>query len=104
MKTDQTKVFAVGRESSPTVEIDTEAAVAYVRFKSAKVARTVRHSSKWPIVTIDLDALGEVIGVEFVGVKRFDLAYLLKQVPLKASARSIARASYVAAESDPVTV
>ena len=85
------------------MEIDTEAAAAYVRFKNAKVARTVRHGSKWPIVTIDLDAHGEVIGVEFVGVRRFALACLLKHVPLKASARAIARASDVSAEPDKVT-
>lgn len=102
MKIDPTENFVVRTRRSATVEIDTEAAAAYVRFRRAKVARTVRHSSKWPIVTIDLDARGEVIGVEFIGVKRFDLAYRLKQVPVTASAESVAQASYVSAEADPV--
>ena len=83
---------------APTVEIDTEASAAYVRFKQAKVARTLRHGSKWPIVTLDLDARGEIVGVEFVGVKKFNLSYLLKRVPLKASLETIARATYVSAE------
>jgi uncharacterized protein YuzE len=80
------------------VEIDTEASAAYVRFKRAKVARTLRHDSKWPIVTLDLDARGEVVGVEFIGVKKFNLGYLLKCIPLKAPPQSIARAAYVSAE------
>ena len=63
----------------------------------------MRHRSKWPVITLDLDSAGEVIGIEFVGVKRFDLAHLLKQIPLKAPARTLARVSYVSAESEPAT-
>ncbi|MCI0536754.1 MAG: hypothetical protein L0Z50_16170 [Verrucomicrobiales bacterium] len=74
-----------------------------VPFRSAKVARTVRHSSKRPIVTLDLNSRDEVIGVEFVGVKRFDLAYLLDQIRLKAPAGMVARASYVSAETPTAT-
>ncbi len=85
-------------KTPPIVEIDTEASAAYVRFKHAKVARTVRHGAKWPIVTLDLDAHGEVVGIEFVGVKKFNLGYLLERVPLKASLRTIARTIYVSAE------
>jgi len=84
------------------VEIDTEAAAAYVRLKRAKVARTLRHGTGWPIVTIDLDARGGVVGVEFVGVKKFNLAYLLKEVPLKAPRRAIDRANYVSAEAHQI--
>lgn len=102
MKVDQTENFVVRTRRSPTVEIDTEVSAAYVRFKRAKVARTVRQASKWPIVTIDLDARGEVVGVEFVGVKRFDLDYLLRQVRLTAPAEAIAHASYISAEEDQV--
>ncbi len=82
----------------------TDAGAAYVRFQNAKVARTVRHNSKWPVVTLDLNARNEVIGVEFVGVKRFDLAYLLKQIQLKVPAGMVARASYVSAESETAPV
>ena len=102
MKAEQTATLVVRSKGAPTVEIDTETSAAYVRFTHAKVAKTVRHGSKWPIVTIDLDARREVVGVEFVGVKRFDLSYLLNLVPLKASTRTIAQVSYVSAEADPV--
>lgn len=96
MKKNDMHVLIVKSNSPPIVEIDTEAQAAYVRFKKAKVARTLRHRSKWPIVTIDLDGNGEVIGVEFVGVRHFNLKHLLKRVPIKAPPRAIDRASYVA--------
>jgi uncharacterized protein YuzE len=89
----------VRSDSRPTVEIDTEASAAYVRFKRTKVAKTFRHSSKWPIVTIDLDARGDVVGVEFVGVKKFNIGYLLEGTPVKAPTRAIARATYVSGET-----
>jgi uncharacterized protein YuzE len=99
MKTDHTDIIVVKCKTRPTVEIDTEAAAAYVRFKRAKVARTLRHGAKWPMVTIDLDAKGHVVGLEFVGVKKFNLGYLLKQVALKAPSGAIDRANYVSAEA-----
>lgn len=102
MKIDREENFVVRARRSPTVEIDTEVSAAYVRFTRAKVARTVRCASKWPIVTIDLNTRGDVIGVEFVGVKRFDLEYLLRQVPITVPAKTKAHASYVSAEEDRV--
>ena len=98
MKTRHTDILVVRSKTPPTVEIDTEASAAYVRFKQAKVARTVRHGAKWPIVTFDLDARGEVVGIEFVGVKKFNLGYLLQRLPMKASQRTIARTTYVSAD------
>ena len=68
----QTNFIIVKCKTPPTVEIDTEASAAYVRFRRAKVAKTLRHSARWPIVTIDVDARGQVVGVEFVGVKKFN--------------------------------
>ena len=98
MKKNDTHVLIVKSRASPVVEIDTEAGAAYVRFKKAKVAKTLRHRSKWPIVTVDLDAAGEVIGVEFVGVKKFNLGYLLKRAFIKAPPNAIEKASYIAPE------
>ncbi len=88
MRTGRKHIILVKANTPPTVEIDTEAGAAYVRFKRAKIARTLRHSSRWPIVTIDLNARGEVVGVEFVGVRRFNLGYLLRRVPLKAPTKA----------------
>ena len=102
MKAVRTDIIVVKGKSTPTVEIDTEASAAYVRFKRTKVTKTVRHRVKWPIVTIDIDRNGEVVGIEFIGVKKFNLGWLLKQVPLKAPSRAIDNANYISAESREV--
>ena len=102
MRTGRKHIILVKANTPPTVEIDTEAGAAYVRFKRAKIARTLRHSSRWPIVTIDLNARGEVVGVEFVGVRRFNLGYLLRRVPLKAPPEAVDRANYVSAQAHRV--
>ncbi len=102
MKTNHTEIILVKSKTAPTVEIDTGASAAYVRFKRANVVKTVRHPVKWPIVTLDFDRHGEVIGIEFVGVKKFNLAWLLKQLPLKAPSRAIDQAHYVSAEANGV--
>ena len=98
-KTNNGHAWTVRSAKPPTVEIDTEASAAYVRFKKAKVVRTIRHQSKWPIVTIDLDSHGDVVGVEFVGVKKFNLCYLLELAGIKASGDVVAGASYVSTET-----
>ena len=100
MTFEHTEGWVVRSKHAPTVEIGTEAAAAYVRFKQAQVAKTVRHASKWPIITIDLDARGEVVGVEFVGLKRFDVDHLLIQAGFDAPAEVVAHASYRSAESE----
>ena len=102
MKRNPSEIIIVKCKTPPTVEIDTEASAAYVRFKRTKIARTLRHGAKWPIVTVDLDVHGEVVGIEFVGVKKFNLGYLLKQVPLKAPSGAIDRANYVSAEAHEI--
>ena|SRR2546425_4839541 len=100
MKAKHTNILFIRSKMPPTVEIDTEASAAYVRFKRTKVTRTFRHGSKWPLITIDLDQGGEVVGVEFVGVKKFNAGYLLQGVPIKAPAQTIARATYISAEAN----
>jgi len=99
MKTNHTDIIMVKCKTPPTVEIDTEASAAYVRFTRAKVAKTMRHGAKWPIVTIDVDARGQVVGLELVGVKKFNLGYLLEQASVKATSCAIDRANYVSAEA-----
>ena len=97
MKKTSKHVLMVKSATPPTVEIDTEASAVYIRFKKAKVAKTLRHNSKWPLVTIDLDEAGNVIGVEFVGVKKFNVGPLMKMTPVKMPSASIlGRAQYIA--------
>jgi uncharacterized protein YuzE len=102
MKSKRIDRWSVNITTAPTVQIDTEAGSAYVRFKRAKIARTLRHGSRWPIVTIDLDAHGQLVGLEFVGVKKFNLGYLLRRVRLKAPSAAVGRANYISAEAHQI--
>jgi len=56
---------------APTLEIDPEAEAVYIRFSRAKVARTIAEDTprRGAVVTTDLDAKNNLVGVEIVGVK-----------------------------------
>ena len=84
----------------PTVEIDTAAGAAYVRFKreDIKVARTEQIDRPgYPIVTVDYDKGGEPIGVELLGVVEFSVTRLLELAQIKAPNADLNRARYVGA-------
>ena len=51
----------------PVVEFDGETGAVYVRFRRAKVARTLDRSTRALTLTVDVDTHGEVIGVEVLG-------------------------------------
>ena len=59
----ETRLLLVKSRQPPTVQIDAEASALYIRFQKGRVAKTVRHPSKWPLVTVDLEADGDVLGV-----------------------------------------
>jgi uncharacterized protein YuzE len=99
MKKNETNLLLVHSHQPPTVEIDQAASSIYIRFKRGRVARTIRHQSKWPLVTVDLDADGDVLGVECVGVKRFNLPGVLKTAHVQAPAEAVTRADFQFASS-----
>jgi uncharacterized protein YuzE len=100
----ETHVLPVKTRQPPTVEIDAEASALYIRFLKGRVAKTIRHPSKWPLVTVDLDAAGGVLGVEFVGVTTFNFPALLRKAAIKAPADFMARARFqLAPKHTPLT-
>lgn len=91
--------FVAPLSSVPQVEIDRECAGVYVRLKkSGKAARTVVQN-EWPHVAVDLNARGEVLGVEALGVKEFTIAPLLRMAGVTATPAVLGRARYLAARS-----
>lgn len=48
-----------------TLEVDAELGAAYLQVRDAPVARTVEFT---PDVQVDVDAAGQVVGVEFLDV------------------------------------
>ena len=84
----------------PVVELDSEAHAAYIRFNNRKVARTQPLHTDGCVITVDLDAHGEVIGIELVGVDEFGLEPLMKKAGMQAfPKRMMDRARYVPANS-----
>ena len=60
--------FQVKSKRPPVVEVDTAAQALYVYFqRGVHISRTVVQN-QWPLVTVDLDRDGGVIGVEACGV------------------------------------
>jgi len=62
----------------PTIEFDHSVMAWYVRFRKAKVAKTISDNSPGPIHTIDLDEHNKVIGVEILGVPEFTIESVRK--------------------------
>ena len=64
---------------------DTEVGAAYLHVRKAKIHRTVERMNKKGFATIDLDSEGEVIGIEVVGWKSFDLQEIAKIAGIRPS-------------------
>lgn len=98
MKTEtHRRVYFVRGSQAPTVEVDTEAGAAYIRFRKGKVARTeVQDETGGVVVTFDFDKDGNVLGAELVGIDEFTLDSLIAKMPMLRNApRGDAR--YIAA-------
>ncbi len=81
MKSQHTIVLKAA--TPPVVELDSEAHAAYIRFSRRKVAYTQPITTDGCIVTVDLDASGNVVGIELVGVVEFGIKPLLKKTGLQ---------------------
>jgi len=63
----------------PVVELDSQAHAAYVRFSDEPVFKTEIITEEDVIVTVDIDASGNAIGVELVGVTSFSIHDLMEK-------------------------
>lgn len=97
MKHTETHRLQVKNTRPPVVEVDTEAQAVYVRFRRAKVARTIDRGGETVHIAIDLDAKGEVIGIELIGTHQFNIEIMLKQARVEAPQEAVARTRYVSA-------
>src|SRR2546425_4215886 len=91
--------ISVTVSAPPIVEIDTESRSAYVRFSNKDVMRTQRVASPQggPVVTIDWDRSGKIVGVELIGVDHFNINELVLKASLRIDASALKSARYVAA-------
>jgi hypothetical protein len=94
--------FMVKSGSPPSIEVDNSIRGVYVRFKRAKVAKTIPQPADHCRINIDLDSKGEVTGIEAVGVSEFSLHALLKMASVKAPEdMDFSRARYSSADCVP---
>jgi len=81
----------------PRIEFDLSVMGWYVRFKSAKVAKTISEDVPGHVYAIDLDAQGELIGFELLGVREFSIELLLNIPSIDFSRTDLQRAKFVPA-------
>ncbi len=79
----------------PTVELDSDARAAYIRFSSDDVARTEVVASAPVTITVDFSRNNSVVGVELVGVDDFSIESLVKEANLHMPLKSRQGANYV---------
>jgi uncharacterized protein YuzE len=66
-------------EMTPVVEIDTKTPAAYIRISHAPVSRTIVLRDDEILSTMDLDANGNLIGIEVVWPTEFEIEKLLAE-------------------------
>ncbi|HEX2101316.1 MAG TPA: DUF2283 domain-containing protein [Candidatus Synoicihabitans sp.] len=87
---------------APTVELDSAAHAAYLRFTRKPVARTEPVDTEGCIVTADFDQNGHLVGIELIGVEEFGVSALLKRTGIRRPpARLVNNARYVPADLVP---
>lgn len=93
MKTER-QTFVVHTTQAPVVELDADAGAVYIRFKRAKIARTVIRPARSMHLAVDLDSRNEVIGIEAIGFDEFRLARLLRMADVEAPQVDLAEARF----------
>lgn len=89
----------IPEKATPIVEIDTEAAAAYIRVSNESVTETQLIRDDDIVVTVDLDFKREVVGIEVVGTTEYTLDRLLEYsgIPVFAFSKSQWLTRYVRA-------
>ena len=84
---------------APIVEIDAESGGVYVRFSDKAVAKTIERQSDGPVITVDVDRQGEVIGIEGLCFTEFSLSQILRQANVRADGVDLSKACFRTAAS-----
>src|SRR5437879_13927814 len=87
----------------PIVEIDSESGGVYVRFSDKAVAKTIERQSDGPVITVDVDRQGEVIGIEGLCFTEGSLSQILRQANVRADRVDLSKARFVKAGGSRAT-
>ncbi len=96
------QMFVVHSKMAPVITVDSEVDAVYVYFKRCKVAKTVEIPSKTMILNVDLDARGEVVGIEAIGGRQLEVRKLLETAHVSAPGIDWSHARFRSAPADPV--
>jgi uncharacterized protein YuzE len=77
-------------------EFDPGVGAWYIRFRNAKVAKTISEEKPGMVMAMDLDAHGELIGIELLGAKEFSIGQFKKIAPFDTSKVDFDRAKFSA--------
>ena len=83
------------------VEIDPSCHSAYIRFKKAKIERTVNRVDEGKVVAVDLDSSGNVVGIELIGVRQFSISAIRRFLPPQFRQLNFERANFMPATQAP---
>lgn len=78
-------LIQVSAKNPPVITLDSETKAVYIKFSKNKIVKTLDDSANGAIITIDLDAKNNVVGVELIGVKRFTITGTVKMLSRKIS-------------------
>lgn len=91
--------FTLRTANPPTIEWDSEADALYVRFSRRSVARTVDQNAQKMNIAIDLDAQGQVVGIEAIGMTSFTLRQILQAAKVEAPKVDLSEARFVSVKA-----
>lgn len=83
----------------PRIEFDSRVNAWYVRFRNAKVARTISPERPGAVCAVDLDSNNRVVGLELIGVKEFSIRKLRDLSPVDTSKVDFDEATFAPAAS-----
>ena len=76
------------------IEFDGSCGAVYIRFKRTKVEQTLEQCITGPIITVDLDKSGDVVGVEALVWDEFEIANILKIAKVRTEGVDFSRAKF----------
>ncbi len=79
------------------IEIDPSCRSVYIRFKTTNVHRTLSDSKRGPMTAIDLDAKGQVVGIELIGIPNFSVNAIRRHFPERFKDLDLDRAEFMPA-------
>jgi len=94
MRANKNHLIIIKSEKPPTIELDASYGSVYIRFKNSKIVNTLERCVTGPIISVDIDRLGEVVGVESLFCDQFQIGQILKKAQVEAPRIDLARATF----------